>query len=660
MIRTGAFLAAAAAVALAGWAAGLFVTGSIHLDGATGDWRAASEGLYRSGQPEVLGAARRAVVHFHGLDGRAAVVTIDASARPSNAPVRLTAVATTGPVTVAPIEVNAFLEPTAIRVAVPKGAHDVDVRVDASALFRVSGIALLRARDGMALLASGLAAAVGVGALGLAWPRAPRGVAVVWALLAAAAVAALWTFVRDPASALRVAPTLRMASRVVALSLLWIAALASARSRVTAALAIVGTVAVLYLPTVWYGFYQDDFALARGWSGRELASTLHGEFDPSGMIPAYFRPVVRLSWALDHALWGVRTAGYHGTNIALHAVAGLLLLELLRRALLPPAAALLGALAWVAHPLAASGVAWVSERGDGLATVFFLAALVVFAAPARSTFASLVVLGAFVALALGAKEMAATLAPVALLLDRVLLPHQGRAMRRGRLRVIAGVTAMYLGYWVSIFAFKLAGRTSSGPRWAGFETRDAGHWLRLLPGLYAPLFLPTSYERWWTTALARWSCFYLAAGIMIAVATWMVARGQPLARRAATAGLLWPLLTVLPLLGLSSTLDLYRLGYLVSVGVAFVVAALASRLVRWPAAVAALAVALAAALSPLSIDAARAWAPDGFRGRASLHWKVAEPAWVYQLTPEMQGVFAETVSGRCHALSWAYPDDRCP
>ena len=27
------------------------------------------------------------------------------------------------------------------------------------------------------------------------------------------------------------------------------------------------------------------------------------------MIPAYYRPMVRLSWALDHALWGPATEG---------------------------------------------------------------------------------------------------------------------------------------------------------------------------------------------------------------------------------------------------------------------------------------------------------------------------------------------------------------
>ena len=112
------------------------------------------------------------------------------------------------------------------------------------------------------------------------------------------------------------------------------------------------------------------------------------------------------------------------------------------------------------------------------------------------------------------------------------------------------------------------------------------------------------------------------------------------------------------LLGLPITLDLYRLGYLVAVAVAFVVAGIAVRFERSFAALALLAVALAAGLSPLSIDAARAWAPEGYRGRGFLHGIGTDRTWVQQLTPEMRGQFEETVAWRCHALQWV--QSPCP
>jgi hypothetical protein len=650
-----ALLAAAALVAAIGLAAGAVATSSLRLDGVTGDWRGASEGLSRSGQPGVLAAGRHVVVHLHGLDGRPAVLEVVASARPASPAVTLTATAGG-----ARLEVPVGLEPTSIRMPIPGGTHDVDLFIEASALFRVSRIALIRSPSVTTAVVIVVPALLGVWALVVAWGKGPRWAAVTWGALAAVITSWLWTFAADPASSLRVGTSTRDALRIAVVAALWLAGLAFARSRLASAVAIVGTALILHLPTVWYGFHQDDFALARGWSWKELVSTLHGEFDPSGMIPSYYRPMVRLSWAVDHASWGSWTAGYHATNLCLHAAAGVLLVALLRRAALPAPAALLGALAWVAHPLAASTTAWVSARGDSLMAIFYLATLLALSATGAPTRRSYVTLGLMAALALGTKEMAASLPLAALLLDRVLLRREDRALRRPRLVLIAAVAAVYFVFWAFLFAGKLAGRVSSGPRWAGFDLHDPGHWLRLIPGLYAPVFLPTWYETWWLTPLEGWSWLYFLGALTVVAGAWWAARRTPLGGASATVGVIWPLLTVLPLLGLPSTLDLYRLGYLVAVAMAFVVAGMAIRLERSFAALAVFAALLAAALSPLSIDAARAWAPEGFRGRAFLHWKGTEPTWVGQLTPEMRAQFQDTVTWHCHARRWAFPDSACP
>ncbi|HEU0107368.1 MAG TPA: hypothetical protein VFT38_14415 [Vicinamibacteria bacterium] len=650
-----ALFAAAVLVGAIGVSAGAVVTSSLRLDGATGDWRGASEGLYRSGQPGILMAGRQVVVHFHGLDGRPAVLEVVAAARPASPAVIL--IATAGRER---LEVPVGLEATSVRMPIPRGTHDVDLFIEANAIFRVSRIAVIRSLSATTAAVIVMTALLGVTALVMTWRTGPRGAALVWGGLASLAAPLLWTFAADPASSLRVAAPTRDALRVAVVAALWLAGLAFARSRLASAAAIVGTVALLHLPTVWYGFHQDDFVLARGWSWKELASTLHGEFDPSGMIPSYYRPMVRLSWALDHAWWGPWTAGYHATNLCLHAAAGVVLVALLRRLALPAPGALLGALAWVAHPLAASTTAWVSARGDSLMAIFYLAALLAFSAPGAPTRRSQVTLALLSALAFGTKEMAASLLLAALLLHRVLLPRPDRALRRRRLAVIAAVTAAYVVLWALLFAGKLVGRVSSGPRWAGFDLHDPGHWLRLIPALYAPVFFPTWYEEWWLTPLEGWSWLYLLGALAVVAVSWWAGRGTPRGGASATVGVVWPLLTVLPLLGLPSTLDLYRLGYLVAVAIAFVVAGIAIRVERSFAALAVLAALLAASLSPLSIDAARAWAPDGFRGREFLHWKGTEPTWVGQLTPEMRGQFQDTVAWHCHARRWAFPDSPCP
>ena len=653
-----ALWAAAVLVAAIGLAAGAVGTSSLRLDGATGDWRGASEGLSRSGSTPVLAAGRHVVVHFHGLDGRPAVVEVVAAARPASTAVVLSATTGTGSgFATFPIG----LEPTSVRIPIPRGTHDVDLRLQGSDFFRVSRIALLRSLGATTIAVIVLPAILGVIALVFSWGKCPPWAAITWGILAAVGASWLWTFVADPASSLRVPTTTRDALRIAVLAALWVAALACARSRVVPGLAVVATVAILHLPTIWYGFHQDDFALARGWSWTETAATLHGEFDPSGMIPAYYRPMVRLLWALDHALWGSTTRGYHATNLCLHALAGAVLLALLRRAGLPEPAALLGALAWVAHPLAASGATWVSARGDSLMTVFYLAALLVFSTPGPPTPRSQVALALLTALALGTKEMAASLPLAALLFDRFLLPREERALRRRRIVLIAAIAAAYYAFWVSLFASKLMGRVASGPRWAGFDFHDPAQWLRLVPGLYAPVFLPTSYEEWWLTSLEGWSWPYFLTALSLVGAAWLVARGTRLGGACATVGVVWPLVTVLPLLGLPSTLDFYRLAYLVAVAVAFVVAGLAVRL--W------------SGRSWRSRSSPRRWRPrcHHFRStppapgrrkaieaaRSSIG-PATDRAWAEQLTPEMRRRFEETVAWRCHALRWASSESACP
>jgi len=143
------------------------------------------------------------------------------------------------------------------------------------------------------------------------------------------------------------------------------------------------------------------------------------------------RPLTDLSYAIDFARGGVATRGYHVTNIAIHALTGLLVYALgfvtlgLRggrfadasvRALVALAAAAL----FVAHPLQTEVVAYISSRSEGLAGLFYVLAVLLFAIAtttprrwARRT--STAALPVVVAAGLASKEIAVTI-PVALLL----------------------------------------------------------------------------------------------------------------------------------------------------------------------------------------------------------------------------------------------------
>ncbi len=126
-----------------------------------------------------------------------------------------------------------------------------------------------------------------------------------------------------------------------------------------------------------------------------------------------YQPLTWLSYAIDHAIFGLDPRAYHRTNVLLHALsaAGLFLVarEIFAVAILgrstraairsgtrPVAleasrfpfrlevAAALTALFWSVHPLRVESVAWITERRDCLSGVFFLLALLAWLAHARS------------------------------------------------------------------------------------------------------------------------------------------------------------------------------------------------------------------------------------------------------------------------------------
>jgi Flp pilus assembly protein TadD len=99
-----------------------------------------------------------------------------------------------------------------------------------------------------------------------------------------------------------------------------------------------------------------------------------------------YQPLTWLTLGADYTLWGMNPAGYHLTNILLHALTSvlvyyliLLLLQLgFQKEWAPPGlkiGAVVGALLFAIHPLRVESVAWVSERRDLLSGLFYVATL---------------------------------------------------------------------------------------------------------------------------------------------------------------------------------------------------------------------------------------------------------------------------------------------
>ncbi len=133
--------------------------------------------------------------------------------------------------------------------------------------------------------------------------------------------------------------------------------------------AVIAAVTILaYLPTLRNGFVWDDDAfltdntiiqkpdgLRRFWFTKE---------------PPDYWPVTSTTLWFEWRVWGRHAPGYHATNLLLHLGEAALLWGILRRLRVP--GALLGALLFAAHPVNVESVAWIAQRKNLMAMLFYL------------------------------------------------------------------------------------------------------------------------------------------------------------------------------------------------------------------------------------------------------------------------------------------------
>jgi protein O-mannosyl-transferase len=136
---------------------------------------------------------------------------------------------------------------------------------------------------------------------------------------------------------------------------------------------LLAVVTVLVYQPVWQaGFIWDDDVYV---TGNKLLTAPDGlrRIWLSKDSPSQYFPLVYTTFRLEHAVWGVRPAGYHWVNLLLHAANALLVWRLLRRLAVP--GAWLAAALFALHPVQVETVAWVTERKNVLSLFFVLLAL---------------------------------------------------------------------------------------------------------------------------------------------------------------------------------------------------------------------------------------------------------------------------------------------
>lgn len=250
--------------------------------------------------------------------------------------------------------------------------------------------------------------------------------------------------------------------------------------------------------------YVADFSL-------EKLLAILNPWSPVVSVVHNYAPVHLLGHVLEWRLFGMETRGYHVVNVALHALASVLLVLLFVRSGVPRAAAVLGGLILLVHPANVEAVAWISQLKSPAALV--LAAGALLAHPRRP------LLGAvFFSLAMLAKPMAWFAFPTALAVGWIhrSAAKTGSAGDEGQWRW------GWLGLWAAAFAAYSVVELTAYSNWvmSSVETSDdawtqvrssvsiAGHYLVLaVSGWGASTFHdpPTAvawFDPWWLGSLA--------------------------------------------------------------------------------------------------------------------------------------------------------------
>ena len=184
------------------------------------------------------------------------------------------------------------------------------------------------------------------------------------------------------------------------------------------------------------------------------------------------RPLVNLSLAANYAVSGTAVWSYHAVNVAIHVLAALVLLGLIRRTLAAdenPAAAVLAAVAallWMLHPLQTEAVTYVVQRAESLMGLCYLLTLYAFRRGAESAslrprwWFAVSLTACFLGMA--TKEVMVSAPLIALLYDRTFLAGSFREAWRLRARVYLGLGAS----WLLLALLVLSGQGRNGT--AGF------------------------------------------------------------------------------------------------------------------------------------------------------------------------------------------------
>lgn len=309
-----------------------------------------------------------------------------------------------------------------------------------------------------------------------------------------------------------------------------------------AALAV--AVFLAYLPVKTYDFinFDDPDYVTANAHVRQGVTPAGITWAFTSTDAANWFPLTRISHMLDVQIFGLDAGWHHLVNVLLHAIATLLLFAFLFRATSARWPSAMVALLFALHPLHVESVAWIAERKDVLAAVFWFLTLWAYVRYTEKPNATryLLTLASF-CLGLMSKPMLVTLPFVLLLLD--LWPLRRRLLLREKIPFFALAAASSV---ITYLAQAGSGAVGTLPVPIALRVQNA----LISYSIYiAKTFWPVNLAVFYPYSLniPAWEALCAAAAILgISALTFLLLRTRPYL----AVGWFWYLGTLVPVIGL--------------------------------------------------------------------------------------------------------------
>jgi tetratricopeptide (TPR) repeat protein len=145
-------------------------------------------------------------------------------------------------------------------------------------------------------------------------------------------------------------------------------------SATAGAVLIAAAVFMAYLPSINGGFIWDDHDLI---TNNNLIKASDGPLLIwCSTEPIDYWPVTNTTFWIEWRLWGMHPTGYHLTNLILHIAESVLIWIILRKLSMP--GAFLAAMIFALHPVNVESVAWIAQRKNLMAMLFFLISILLY------------------------------------------------------------------------------------------------------------------------------------------------------------------------------------------------------------------------------------------------------------------------------------------